>query len=328
MATNRRIFFKDAVKSSAAFVLPLSMPSRYDHYNDLSAVETGRKFSMSLNPFTIGVRTDISQRSLNMLALKYGFESVAVVTKDIMTQSAEQLETLVDGMKKAGLNWGVSGLTVEYRKDEDQFRKGLAELPAIAGVLKKIGANRMMTWVMSNHDRLNYLQNFRQMSVRLGEVASVLNEHNIRLGLEYVGPKSIWSANKFPYIHTMAETRELIAAIGQPNVGLHLDTAHWYASGETIADLLSLTNKDVVGCDLNDAIAGVGWEDQPGYKRELPAATSVIDTRGFLDALISIGFDGPVQAEPFNEQLNALDDEPAIKTTATALRKAFAMITP
>ncbi|HTE24213.1 sugar phosphate isomerase/epimerase family protein [Flavitalea sp.] len=284
-----------------------------------------RKFSMSLNPFSIGVSSDISQQKLNAFAIRYGFESVSVVTKDIMKQSTTQLDLMVAKMKEAGLHWGVSGLTVEYRKDEATFRKGIAELPAIASVLNKIGAKRMMTWIMSNHEQLNYLRNFRQMAVRLSEIASILNDHNIRLGLEYVGPKSIWSANRFPFIHTMAETKELIAAIGQPNVGFHLDTAHWFTSGEGISDILSLTNGEVIGCDLNDAIAGISWEDQPGYQRELPAATGVIDIKGFLNALIKIEYDGPIQAEPFNDRLNNLDDESAIKSTAEAMKKAFAL---
>jgi sugar phosphate isomerase/epimerase len=309
-----------------AFAVPLSFQSSYKDNSHAQKNAQKRKFSMSLNPFLIGVRPGIDQRSLNDLAIRNGFESVAVITKDIMGQTPEQLDETVAGMKAGKLGWGVSGLPVEYRKDEATFRNGLKDLPGIAKRLNKVGANRMMTWIMSNDTELNYLRNFRQTAVRLGEIAAILKHNNIRLGLEYVGPKSIWAANKFPFVHTMAETKELIAAIGQPNVGFHLDTAHWYTSGETTDDLLTLTNKDVVGCDLNDAVVGFSKEDQPGYKRELPVTTGMIDASGFLNALINIGFDGPIQAEPFNESLNLMDDESAIKVTANAMRNAFKLV--
>ena len=62
---------------------------------------------------------------------------------------------------------------------------------------------------------------------------------------------------RYPFIHTMAEMRELIAAIDQPNIGLVLDSWHWYTAHETEADLLALKGSDVICCDLNDAPAGI-----------------------------------------------------------------------
>lgn len=286
----------------------------------------GRKFTLSLNPFLIGVKQSFTQRELCAVAHRHGFESMSVLTDDLMKRSAQELEGLVADMQAKDMGWGVSFLYVEYRKDQETYRQGMAQLPAMAKVLQQVGANRMMTYIMSNHDELNYLQNFRQTATRLREIAGILADHDLRLGLEYVGPRSIWSANRFPFIHTMAETKELIAAIGQPNVGFHLDTAHWFTSGEGVDDLKTLENKDIVGCDLNDAIKGIGWQDQPGYRRELPLATGVIDTKAFLDALVSIGYDGPIQAEPFNEALNDMEDEQAIEATAQAMKASFMQI--
>ncbi|HON06675.1 MAG TPA: sugar phosphate isomerase/epimerase, partial [Verrucomicrobiota bacterium] len=58
-------------------------------------------------------------------------------------------------------------------------------------------------------------------------------------------------------------------------------------------------------------------------KRELPAATGVIDLKGFLMALAKIGYDGPVRAEPFNQTLNNMDNEQACASTIAAMKKAF-----
>lgn len=284
-----------------------------------------RKFTMQLNGGLIGVKAD--QFKLIELAHENGFETVVALPQYLSKLSDAQSQELLASMKEKKMAFGMGELTIEFRKSEDSFKKGIAALPAKCAALQRVGVTRSMTWIMSNHSELNYLQNFRLHETRLREIARILNDYGIRYGLEYVGPKSIWSANKFPFIHTMAETRELIAAIGQPNVGIHLDTAHWFTAGETMNDLLSLTNKEVVGCDLNDAVKGITpIEDQPGYHRELPTATGVINTKAFLETLVAIGYDGFVQAEPFNDELNQLEDGPAVQKTAEAMKQAFALL--
>ena len=57
-------------------------------------------------------------------------------------------------------------------------------------------------------------------------------------------------------------TWELIAEIGTATVGVILDSWHWWQAGDTEADLLTLTAKDIVSVDLNDAPAGVAKEEQ------------------------------------------------------------------
>ena len=60
--------------------------------------------------------------------------------------------------------------------------------------------------------------------------------------------------------------------------------------------------------------------------RELPLATGVIPVADFLEALVAIGYDGPVRAEPFNKALNALPREESVAATAASMKKAFALL--
>ena len=133
-------------------------------------------------------------------------------------------------------------------------------------------------------------------------------------------------AKRYPFVHTMAETRELIAAIGTGNVGLVLDTWHWWTAGDTEAEIRALRASDVVSVDLNDAPAGIPKPQQKDGERELPVATGVIDARTFLKALHATGFDGPVRCEPFNQKLNALDNEPACAAVGRSMHAAMALL--
>ncbi len=283
-----------------------------------------RKMTMCLTPGSIGVKAN--QMETIQYAHHYGYEAVQPYGEELAAMSAAQLDECNGRRKEYRLQWGQGGMGADFRKDEDTFRKDLAGLPAIAAAFQKAGATRVGTWISPQHDTLPYGANMKQHARRLKEVAKVLGDHGLRLGLEYVGPKTLWTAKRFPFVHTMAEMKELLAEIGAGNTGFVLDTWHWYTAGETAADLATLKNSDVVCIDLNDAPAGVPVEQQIDSKREIPMATGVIDTGAFLNALAGIGCDAPIRCEPFNAALRAKPKEEILATVAESMKKAFALL--
>jgi len=274
-----------------------------------------------LSPGSIGVQAD--QDRAIALAAQFGFDAVEPFPRHLAGLAPEALAALLDRLQRANLVWGAAGLPVEFRRDDAAFRSSLEALPALAAGLQRAGATRVGTWLSPASNTLTYLQNFRRHAERLRAVARVLADHGLRLGLEYVGTFTSRAGARFPFVHNLAETRELIAEIGTGNVGVILDSWHWWQAEDTEADLLALRAEDVVSVDLNDAPAGRAKHEQLDGQRELPAATGVIDLTPFLRALDRIGYDGPVRAEPFNAALNALDDEAACAATIAALRKAL-----
>jgi sugar phosphate isomerase/epimerase len=218
----------------------------------------------------------------------------------------------------------MAGLPVDFRGEDAAFRTGLASFPEYAKGLRRAGVTRVTTWIMPRSNTLTYLENFKMHAARLREIAKVLNDSGLRFGLEYVAPKTLWAAQRYPFSHTMAETRELIAETGQPNIGLVLDSWHWYHAGDTPGDIAALHAKDVVSVDLNDAPAGVPKDQMLDGKRELPASTGVIDVKSFLGALEKIRFDGPVRVEPFNDAVRQMPPDAAADAAMSSLKKAFA----
>lgn len=283
-----------------------------------------RKFTMAFTPGSIGVKTD--QEGAITLAAKYGFESVQPFAQDLAKLSDSELKSMPAELKKVGLQWAAAGLPVDFRKDETGYQEGLKALREQAPVYEKAGVTRMGTWMMPLHDELTYLAYFKLIARRVREMARILADHNIRLGLEYVGTPSLRIRGKYQFVHSMAETKELIAEAGAPNVGFVLDSWHWYTARESKADLLTLKNEDVVSADLNDAPAGLELNELHDTTHELPAATGVIPVADFLSALIEIGYDGPIRPEPFNKRLNEMENEEASKTAAAAMKKAFATV--
>ena len=310
----RRNFVRLAAASATVAALPL-----------LAQPSAKRKMTMALVGGAIGVNVR-SQTALIALAHQHGFESVEARGEELAKLSAGQIEALQSDMQSKGITWAAAGLPVDFRTDEDHFTSGMKDFPPIAAGLSRAGVTRLSTWVTPSSATITYLQNFKQHARRLRQVATVLKDNGIRFGLEYVGTKTSVASRKYPFVHTMAEMKDLIAEIGTGNVGFVLDSWHWWQADDTAADILTLKNSDVVSVDLNDAPAGLAKDQQLDNRRELPCATGVIDASAFLNALNKIGYDGPVRAEPFNKPLNDLDNDPACAATIAALKKAFALI--
>jgi sugar phosphate isomerase/epimerase len=260
------------------------------------------------------------------LATKHGFEGLDPDISYLASLDDDAVHRLLDDLKKRNLRFGAAGLPVEFRNDLDTFNADLKKLPAAAAVLQRAGVWRVNTWILPCSDDLTYLQNFRQHAERLRLCAQVLADQGQMLGLEYVSPRTLWRSQKNPFIHTLSEMKELLVAIGTDNLGIQLDSWHWFNAQETQQDLLTLRGQDVITVDLNDAPTGLTLDQYQDNHRELPAATGIIPVKQFLDALLQIGYDGPIQAEPFNAALREMPVDQACAAASAAMKKAFGLM--
>lgn len=289
-----------------------------------SSAAAAPQMTMDLDGGRIGV--DVPLREAIRLAVRHGFGSVAPRTDELAQLSETELQEVRHALEANDLVFGAAGLPVDFRNDAATFQADMERLPEYAQALEQAGVTRVGTWIMPTHATLTYRTNFQQHAERIRQVAEVLAAHDVRLGLEYVGTKTLWARDKYPFIHTMAETKELIDAMGMPNVGFVLDSWHWHNAGETQDDILTLEDQDVVAVDLNDAPFGVATDQLNDGRRELPTATGVIDLAAFLEGLVRIEYTGPARAEPFNERVNRLPADEAVAVTAAAMNQAFALI--
>jgi len=282
------------------------------------------KIRMCLNAGNIGVRANLEE-SIAMAA-RYGFNAVDPNVKELAALSDSAMSAMLDDLALKNLTFGSCSQGFTMNQTDEAWSATMRDLALTAKALQRARMTRFVTWISSSDNNLTYIENFRLHARRVREAATALGDCGVSFGLEYLGPKTLWARAKYPFIHTMAEMKELIAEVNRPNAGFLLDIWHWYNAGDTVADVLTLKNRDVVAVHMSDAPAGVPTDQQVDSRRELPVATGVIDTAGFLNALNQIGYDGPAAAEPFNAALRALPPDEALAKTAEAMRKAFALI--
>lgn len=312
MAYTRRMF----LAASAAALGAVALGGR------AQAAEV--KMTRNLSCGRIGVGA--TQEEALDLAVRFGFQSIDPDPGFLASLDDEALAAFRAKMADANIVWAAGGVGVDFRDSEAAFADGMKALPAQCAALQRAGVTRTGTWLMFGHEFMTYRQYGKLMADRLRAIGEVCGEHGLRFGLEYVGTWSAWSSVRYPWVHTMAETKELIGDIGLSNVGLILDSWHWYHAKEGFEDIMTLKNADIVAVDLNDAPAGLEPKEMADTVRELPCATGVIDLRAFMKALAALGYDGPVRAEPFKAELGTLPKEEAVQRTAKAMEAAWALI--
>ena len=311
---NRRGFIKS---SSIATLGLLSLSQNLYSMDRFSS----RKMKISLMPGTVGI--NVNTYELLDLAIKNKFESIYPLINDLKKMSNMELSDYLDKMASNSISFDVSILPVDFSQTDSVFNDGIKVLKDYCKVMRKIDSVGFCRWIMPTSNNLTYLKNFKIHKERLKECAKIIGDNDMKLGLEFVGPKTLMARDQFSFIRTINELRELISEIDERNVGYQLDTFHLYCANHSIEDLRFLNKDDIIMCQLNDAVNGRSRDEQIDLERDLPGKTGLIDTAPFLNFLQEVGYDRTVSAEPFNKDLNKMNNDEAAKTTYDSIKKSF-----
>jgi len=310
---SRRNFIKSmSVATYGTVVIP-----KIDFKNN----KNNSNFKASLVSESIGLKTDAHK--LISQAYNYNFNAISPLLGELVSFSPKQIDNYLEKMKIHNLVFDAGGLPIQFRSDENTFLKGYDELKANLPVLSELKIPGFVTWIMPTNQNHHYIENFNIHKTRLKKVAILLKDYNMRLGLEYVGPKTLMSRDKFPFIHAISELRTLVDSIQEENVGYLLDSFHMYCSEDTIKDYNFIELNDIVSVQINDAVLGRNPAQQIDLERNLPGVTGIIDLKVFLTIIKSKGYKGRISAEPFNKKLNDMDEKEKLQTVSESIHSTF-----
>jgi sugar phosphate isomerase/epimerase len=275
----------------------------------------------TLSPGAIGIK-GLSLAETIELAAASGFDSITFDLReaDRLAQEGgvESVRVLFD---KHGIRPGYWGLPVAWR-DDSKSAADLAELPRRLEVANALGCQRAVTGIMPGINDRTYDEQFAFDVERMRPAAQMLADAGCRIGIEFIGPKTLRSQFTHEYIYNLPQTMEFAGVVGTGNIGLLLDAWHLYTSHGSLADLDGLTAGDIVAVHVNDAPVGIPVDEQMDLVRALPLETGVLDIVGFMQALQRMGYDGPVMPEPFSQRIDTLaatDPLAAARETAASM---------
>jgi len=255
------------------------------------------------------------------LAALTSFPGVDVNVTKAMEDGIEATRRLLSELK---LKPAVTGLPVEFRKDEATFQEGMKGLEAAAQFSTAIGCPRMTTWIPPSSE-LPKVDQRRIYRRRFQSVANILARSHIRLGLEFISPVHLRKRLPHEFIWRMNEMLEFATECG-PNVGLLLDSWHWHHAGATVKDIHAAGLANIVHVQVADA-PNLPPEKILDSERLMPGE-GIADLTGFLQALKKLGYKDGVSPEVFGRGLKDMAPEAGarlgLKTTLAVMKKVGA----
>jgi sugar phosphate isomerase/epimerase len=253
------------------------------------------------------------------LASRVGYRGVDVNLKGARTRGADATKKLLSELR---LQPAVTNLPVPLGAPDATYQESFEALGAAAAFAAAIGCPRMMAVLSPSSARPKQEQR-KLVADRVTAIAGVLSRANIRLGLEFLGPRYFRTRGPHEFIWRMDETVELATECG-PNVGVVLDAWHWHHAGATVNDILAAGRSRIVHVHVSDAKPQPPDEVRDNH-RVMPGE-GVIDLVGFFQALAKIGYTGGVSPEPLGRVPSDMSPEDGarlgLETTVAMMKKA------
>jgi sugar phosphate isomerase/epimerase len=223
--------------------------------------------------------------------------------------------------------------------DDAAFDAQLPKLDDDAAFVRSIGCSRFqLVLPPTTLNGQTKAERWAHVQRRLSAISAVLAKHELRLGLEFLGPlvfrmprprpdgapADSTAPPPVPFVWTLNDTLALAEASG-PNIGITLDAWHWYHSGGTVADIRAAGKSRIVHVHVSDA-RPMPAEQVRDDMRWLPGE-GVIDLVGFFKALKAIDYRWGVAPETIGPRIPA-DMPPeesariALQATLEVMRKA------
>ena len=226
--------------------------------------------------------------------------------------------------------------------DDAAFDAQLPKLAEDAAFCQAIGCSRFQLVLgATTPNQQGKADRWLVVQRRLKAIGETIAKHDMRLGLEFLGPLMFRRARRppnappadpaappqslpapVPFVWTLPETLALCDA-SAPNVGVTLDAWHWYHSEGTVADIRAAKPSRIVHVHVSDA-KPMPPEDVRDDMRWLPGE-GVIDLVGFFQALKAIGYQGGVAPETIGSRIPA--DMPPEESAKLALEATTAVMT-
>lgn len=254
-------------------------------------------------------------------AKRTGYDGIEASAAQVESYSVEETKRLLNetDMKITAfaLPWN------PIQASEEANAEGLEALDAQAKTMASVGCKLCYTFVRSCSHDLPMEENWSFHVQRFTPIAALLNKHDIRIALEFIGPLTSRMSRKYPFVYTAEELLELCSAIGE-NCGLLFDAWHWY-SGANNRDVFENIRgaQYIYMVHLNDAPDG-NPALLPDKPRALAGETGNIDLPFLIGKLKKYGYDGPVVSESFSPTLQQAETlEEKLVLARQALRKTL-----
>lgn len=150
----------------------------------------------------------------------------------------------------------------------------------------------------------------------LRELSLIAERHSVALAFEFLGQPNC-------SVQRLEEAAEIVSQVARTNVGLVIDSFHFYAGGSSIAAIEALDPEKLFIFHINDA------EDRPRDQLEdrhrLMPGLGILPLSEIVNALQSIGYDRVTSVEIFRPEYWERDPHELAREAHAATRQVLGL---
>jgi sugar phosphate isomerase/epimerase len=203
---------------------------------------------------------------------------------------------------------------------DEELAAALEKVPENAREAASYGAIRTGT-VLPGRSDLPKEEQWARVAERLRRLDAALDGTGVRLGVEFIGVKTLRPEKPHAFVQSMADANRLLDDAGVRNIGLTLDSYHWYAGEDTLETIRQTPAERIVILHLNDA-KDVPRDQLIDQDRVLPGE-GVIPLGDWLRAIDDTGFEGFIALEVLGPRLADQDPETCARLGRQAMDHVF-----
>ena len=201
---------------------------------------------------TRGLGVGGKQNELIELALTFGFNGVEVDMVDLVGRHDAMGKEFACQFLKAAkspasegdaasggkhLTIGTFRLPIELSGTDEQYATSIAKNETIIDLATELGAERCYIEIAPNCEHFSFQECFEKHQTRLQALAEQFAPSGIKLGLALQTSKAEPADGTFKFVQTAEELLTLVKTVGQPNVGVCVDTWEWTLGGGTVEQI-------------------------------------------------------------------------------------------
>lgn len=178
---------------------------------------------------------------------------------------------------------------VESMRPEERERI-FAEMDYLAPIVEQIGCKTMQVCPLTELAELSWPEARRMTAKNIRKLCETAKAHGFTIQLETMA----WAP-----IHSLQRGLEMVDEVGMDNMGISIDTWHFYAGGETTPDDVAAMDRrlmcNIHFCDGRRPYPGEEWDEE--VQRAYYPGEGDIPLAAYAAAIKATGYDGPWSIE-------------------------------
>jgi 2-keto-myo-inositol isomerase len=180
-------------------------------------------------------------------------------------------------------------------------------------VLSEIGCD-VGIYVVDPYEGLSREEAMEKAGAKLQRVADIGKDYGMKLAIEFIYTLS--------YLHSLADAIELMERSNRDNVGISLDTFHFYMGGSKLEDVARIPRGKLYGVHANSCPDLP--KDKMTDKDRVPPARGVLPYAEIIDACKAQGYDAHLSVEILHDDYWKMSPEDGLESIYEESKDALA----